>query len=474
MLQLQFRLINNKFNNYYIIIRKNKKFLGINGKNRIIFYKNNEAIDHLKISWKLIKVYENKFMIKNCYNNKFIEAKNTILKCINNPIYTLNNNKINFIKTNIHFIFDILKLFELGLMEKKYINIINKEPVDIIIKYIDLHDQSLNRIGINQIKKDYDNEELKYSIRSILENISWIRRIYILMPNEKVKFFKPIDEIKEKIVYIKDKDLLGFDSANNPAFLFNLYKVEKFGVAKNFIYMDDDYFIGKNLKKSDFFYYDEIKKEIVPYIISNVFYEMNKTFILNRFNKLFKKKDSFQPHSSSAFWLQTYSGEKYFIEHYNVSLIYTEFTHNAIPENSNELRAIYEEAKNYEYFNETINSRERFILTLTHQHFANLYHLNVKKKKVHSIRWKYISIERINKMVLNSPLFVINTGGNHIPLIRQNKMQNKILEQKFRFNTKYEIIKNNKHLILNNKIKTYSNLFKIFIIIIFIKSNIKL
>ena len=77
-------------------------------------------------------------------------------------------------------------------------------------------------------------------------------------------------------------------------------------------------------------------------------------------------------------------------------------------------------------------------------------------------------------MVLNSPLFVINTGGNHIPLIRQNKMQNKILEQKFRFNTKYEIIKNNKHLILNNKIKTYSNLFKIFIIIIFIKSNIKL
>ena len=106
MLQLQFRLINNKFNNYYIIIRKNKKFLGINGKNRIIFYKNNEAIDHLKISWKLIKVYENKFMIKNCYNNKFIEAKNTILKCINNPIYTLNN----FYKNKYTFYFRYFKI----------------------------------------------------------------------------------------------------------------------------------------------------------------------------------------------------------------------------------------------------------------------------------------------------------------------------------------------------------------------------
>ena len=34
------------------------------------------------------------------------------------------------------------------------------------------------------------------------------------MPNEKVKFFKPYDEIKEKIVYVKDKDLVGFDSAS--------------------------------------------------------------------------------------------------------------------------------------------------------------------------------------------------------------------------------------------------------------------
>ena len=402
----------------------------------IKLYNNISGINYLKVSWKLIQIYENNYILKNIYNNKYIEENNDILRCENEPDFSQNKDK--FLKVNINFIFAILKLFELGFLNKNHINNINKEPIDIIIKYIDLSDQKLNRNGINQIKKDFDNEELRFSLRSVLENIPWIRRIYILMPNEKVRYFKSIDEIKEKIIYIKDKDLLGFESANNPAFLFNLYKMGKF-VAKNFIYMDDDYFIGKALKKSDFFYYDENKKAVIPYIISTIFLEMNKTFIKSRFNELFKIKDSLHPHSSKAFWLQTYSGEKYFIDHYNLSFIYTEFTHNAICENIDELKEIYEEARKYEYFNETINSKERYILTLTHQHFVNLYQLNFLKKKVHSIRWKYISIENINKKELNSPLFVINTGGNHIPLIRQNKKQKKVLEQKFPFKVKYEI-----------------------------------
>ena len=110
------------------------------------------------------------------------------------------------------------------------------------------------------------------------------------MPNEKVYFFKPIEEIKEKIVYVKDKDLLGFDSANSPAFSFNLYKMKKFGVSQNFIYMDDDYFIGKPLKKTDFFYYDEKEKKVFPYILTNRFYEMNRTDVLDRYNEFSNTK----------------------------------------------------------------------------------------------------------------------------------------------------------------------------------------
>ena len=74
------------------------------------------------------------------------------------------------------------------------------------------------------------------------------------MPNDKVKYFKSPKEIKERIVYVKDKDVIGFDTASNPAFHFRLWNLSQFNVSENIILMDDDYFIGKPVKKSDFFY----------------------------------------------------------------------------------------------------------------------------------------------------------------------------------------------------------------------------
>ena len=103
------------------------------------------------------------------------------------------------------------------------------------------------------------------------------------MPNEEVKFLKNINEINEKIIYIKDKDFLGYDSANIHSFTFNLYKMKKFGISQNFIYMEDDFFVGKALKKKDFFYYDEEEKSIVPYILTFFFSVINKTDLLTFF-----------------------------------------------------------------------------------------------------------------------------------------------------------------------------------------------
>ena len=84
--------------------------------------------------------------------------------------------------------------------------LIEKEPIDVLIKYIDLRDNALKRSGIHQIEKDYDNEELRYSIRSIFMNIPWVRKIFILMPNDKVRYFKDYSLINKKIVYVKDRD----------------------------------------------------------------------------------------------------------------------------------------------------------------------------------------------------------------------------------------------------------------------------
>ena len=84
------------------------------------------------------------------------------------------------------------------------LKIIEKEPIDVLIKYIDLSDPTLIREGIPQIQKDHDNEELKYNVRSMLKNIPWVRKIFIVMPNKKVRYFKDYDLIKEKIIYVHD------------------------------------------------------------------------------------------------------------------------------------------------------------------------------------------------------------------------------------------------------------------------------
>ena len=212
--------------------------------------------------------------------------------------------------------FIIFQLFEIynGFINKKHLEILEKEPIDVLIKYIDLRDKKLKREGIKQIYKDFDNEELRYSVRSILENIPWIRKIFILMPNEKVKYFKSVNKIKEKIIYIKDKDLLGYDSANIFAFTFNLFKMEKFNTSKNFIYMEDDFFIGKPLNKSDFFYYNEKQKKVLPFIVTSRFIEINYQYILKKYNELYKMKKSIHPHSLKGWMLSILSTNKYFIE----------------------------------------------------------------------------------------------------------------------------------------------------------------
>lgn len=182
--------------------------------------------------------------------------------------------------------------------------------------------------------------------------------------------------------------------------------------------------------------------------------------------KLKEKKGLFNAHSGKGFWLQHLSTLKFFIDNYKLRLINTEFTHNALGENIDDLKQIYEEAQKYEFINETLFSIERFILSLVHQVFYNLYQLNIKHRKVNTIPWRYISIEKIKKVKLNKALFVLNTGGNHIPSKRQTKILKKIMEKRFPYQVKYEIIGNKKKFV----IKRNNFLFiLIFILIINLK-----
>ena len=401
------------------------------------------------------------------FSRKFIEVISNEIHCSKKVFYLDYINEKNGSNYK-NFIFNFFKFFEENEYKKENLRIVRKEPIDIIIKYIDLSDKTLNRKGIKQIYKDQDNEELRYSIRSIFQYIPWINKIYILMPNKKVKFLKPIPKIQEKIVYINDKQFLGFDSANIFSFSFNLFKLKNYGVSKNFIYMEDDFFIGRSLKKTDFFYYDENAKKVLPFILTKYFLELNITDVLIKYNHYFKIKDSIHPHSRYGWRFSIYSTNKYILERYNITLINTLFTHNAIAENIDDLNEIFNEIKKYKYINETLFSKERNILTLNQPHFFNLYQLNIKHRKVHSIPYKYYEMEFINKVNLNKALFVINTGGNHIPLKRHYKIQKRIMEKRFPFYVRYEN-KYGKNINKKNNFMFFFNIFKCCIIILFLK-----
>ena len=192
-----------KINYIYYIESIKKKKICLGNKGKIFFLKKNN-INFSKCEWNITKKNRNnEYLIQNNYNKKYLESRKFDLYCK----HSINNNE----RTKIipkNFIFKIIMLYEENTFNNNFLKIIQKEPIDIVIKYIDLIDKNINRIGIKQIYKDKDNEELKYSIRSILEYIPWTRKIYILMPNEKVKFLKSIELIDDKIIYIKDKDLL--------------------------------------------------------------------------------------------------------------------------------------------------------------------------------------------------------------------------------------------------------------------------
>jgi len=456
-----FDIIETNSNSFYIICRNSMKIMGVDGKKEeLMLYSNFDNENKNLNIWKLIKLKDALYYIKSEFNKKYLMFNGKEINFEN-----LDKNSLNNKFLNNKYVFRIIKLYEeIGKVNPYQIKMIENEPIDLFMKYIDLTDKNLNREGIKQIYKDFDNEELKYSLRSIIEYLPWIRKIFIVMPNEKVRFLKSYKEISEKIVYVNDKDFLGYDSANIFAFSFNLYRMEKFGISKNFIYMEDDYFIGKPLKKSDFFYYDDKENKVYPYVINTIFSEMDKKETLKIQKKMYKIRKSIKPHSHIGWNFSLLNTDKYFLEKYKIPIISPKFTHCAVAENLDDLKEIFNEIQDYKYINETLFSKTRHVLTLNQPEFVNLYQLNIKHRKVHQINNVYINMEKAKLGKLNIELFVLNTGGSHKPSKENYINLKNVMKARFPKPTIYEIED------VNSKVNYKLILF---IIIIFIIIKIK-
>ena len=375
-------------------------------------------------SWQFIKI-NNNFIIKN-KDNCYIKITKFKITC--EKIYIEEATQLN-----------LIKLFEEVKENKKDNELIEKEPIDALIKYIDLRDQNLTRIGIHQIEKDFDNEELKYSIRSIFMNIPWIRKIFILMPNEKVRYFKEYDLIKDNIVYVKDSDFLGYDSSNINAFLFRYRNMKKFGISNIFIIFDDDCFIGKKLKKSDFFYVEN--GEVVPLIITSKFLKIDNDSTQINYNLLKSKAiKSKEEQNDDIFNYSLYITYLLILNNFKrESLLIPKFTHNAIPVNIRELREVFDIVNNSSFKSATLYSLFREIGYVQFQEFYLAYTFIKNNRKVRHIPYRYI---KINDTILGNfkySLFCINKGSFNYSYLTYYKAKI-VMEYLFPNPTPYEKI----------------------------------
>ena len=380
----------------------------------------------INIKWLIIETNNNKYIIQNS-NKCYVYYRDNKLKCENIPKKEATE-------------FYLIKLYEELYHSEKDLELIRKEPVDVIIKYIDLRDRHLKRKNIPQIKKDEDNQELKYCVRSILKNIPWIRKIFIIMPNKKVRYFKDYKIINKKIIYIKDKDLVGFDSSSIYVFLFNYWRLKYFNVSQNIIIMDDDYFIGKPLKKSDFFYVEDSK--VFPAIISKNFREVTQNDIINSLKYFrIKAKESNGKQNGEVFWYTVFQTYKFILKILNrTTLIIPLFNHNAIPCNLNYLKEIYELVYNSEFKVSTLDALYRGTEVLQFQTFYLSYFFNKNYSiKVNPISCRYIDVNNAVFSKYNYSLFVINTGGSYYYSPLSFKKARVVMEKLFPVPTQYEI-----------------------------------
>ena len=438
-------------------IETKKKLTVANNKDLIFVQQKNEINNYL--FWNFKRLENNSYLIEN----------------IQHCFLIISNLNISCEKVNAHEAtkFNFIKIYNEVKANLKLINssILKNEPIDILIKYIDLRDPNLNRNGIHQISKDYDNEELRYSLRSVLNNMSWIRKIFILMPNEKVRFLKDYNLIKEKIVYIKDKDFLGYDSSNYNAFLFRYWKMKKFGISDNIIVMDDDCFINKKLEKSDFFYVNN--RKVIPAIITSNFQRINKINVQENCDIYAKRvKNSREEQGRDDFFYTKFLTYSFILNLFNISetenIFIPKFTHNAIPVNLNDVKEIYDLIYHSQYRFNTLDCLYRISGYIQFQIFILSYTFLKYNRKVNNIPNNFIQLNNSITANYRTSLFCINKGPGTFNFL--NFFKSKLtMEYLFPIPSKYEIvdysiinISFNITYTMDKEIKNYENQIKIF------------
>ena len=199
--------------------------------------------------------------------------------------------------------------------EKKLVNRENRNmtEIDIVLLWVDGSDKKWRAERKQYLPKDkqknLDNSEnrfrdwglLKYLFRSIEQNMSWVRKIHFVTWGHIPEW---LDVNNEKINIVRHEDFIPKEflpTFNTNVIHYYLNRVP--GLAEKFIVFDDDIYVLKPVKPTDFFVGDKIREDFAETVIdlpsrNDVFpYEMlNNIQCINEHydKKCFYKKNLFK------------------------------------------------------------------------------------------------------------------------------------------------------------------------------------
>ena len=130
--------------------------------------------------------------------------------------------------------------------------------IDIVYLWVDGNDpawlkkrQPYLKTEINTTGRYQDNQELKYSLRSIDQHLPWIRKIFIVT-DQQIPPFVDINHPKIEIIdhtTLLPKEIL--PTFNSSVLDYFVYKIP--GLSEHFLYANDDMFVYDDLSPSFFF-----------------------------------------------------------------------------------------------------------------------------------------------------------------------------------------------------------------------------
>jgi hypothetical protein len=143
--------------------------------------------------------------------------------------------------------------------------------VDAVITWVDGNDQKHKQkmvgflenssfLDTKSIRMRYDQvNEIEFSVKSILKYAKFVRNIYIVTDNQRPVFLKDIEKAKIEYptVFIVDHKTI-FSGYHQYLPTFNCLPIESLlykipNLAEHFLYLNDDFFLLRDTKVSDFF-----------------------------------------------------------------------------------------------------------------------------------------------------------------------------------------------------------------------------